>query len=318
MTLMQVDELRQMSVSELEPVLNEEFERWRQQLFWDNSAAVHLLRGHLRRGTLTGFGLWDANGQVYGYTYGVFDKPVGYLGSTYVLDQMADRRHYSTLVSKVVEKLESREGLSRIEAQVFSFNHNIEGILRENGFRVFPRYFLTRRISAEDRLAQSESAPECRTRLWQASDFEAATETLHDSYHLSPDFDLCHDYKSLGGCSRLLRNLLNNPGCGQFCPDSSLVALDETDSVVGILMASLISPGTGMVCQLSVRRSNQKLGIGRQLLRDHLDRALKLSRDRACLSVTAHNHDAVSLYATAGFRRHKEFHACVKEMGLES
>ena len=307
---MPVVALSQVNCEELESVFHQEIKCWQSELFWDYQPAIALIKKYIASGSLPGYAIRIPAGPVLGYCYYIINEPVGYIGNMYVLSESADPATYAKLLNQILGKLESDKKIRRIEGQLFAFNCDLVPLFKDRQFNVIKRHFLSRTIDSVNDSRQRPASPAAvRLVKWQEKFCNGAAEAIYDSYHGSPDYSLCHDYQSRQGCTRFLRNLVDNPGCGIFSPETSLVALDSNEIVCGVLMASTIDPGTGMIPQISVRRSHQERGIGSLLLKTYFREAGKHGIERVTLSVSGMNHRAHQLYLRLGFDRIRDFHA---------
>jgi ribosomal protein S18 acetylase RimI-like enzyme len=189
------------------------------------------------------------------------------------------------------------------------------------GFKALPRYFLSVTLDNEEVTRQVEAlagSEDSVIRDWKR-EFRASTaEVIYDSYVGSPDLDLCRDYQSRRGCVRFLNNLIGSPTCGKFSEKDTKVALDQNGGICGVLLATEIDSGTGMIPQLSVRREYQGKGIGSRLLAEYMKGAVREGLERVTLSVSQGNKRAFDLYRRVGFQPEKEFHALVWESSHSS
>lgn len=296
----------------LREVFDEEVECWEQQLHWDYRPSTQLIRRYVSTQSLPGFVLRDRSDQAAGYAYYVSNPPVGFIGNLFVRRSSATMAAYQMLFDQAFSALRSWEEVERIESQLFPFYASLEPIFQAAGFQSRKRYFLTLQL---ERLVESVLPPPgqlpVRICPWRSAHFNAAAAVVFDSYGDSPDHELCFDYQTLEGCARFLRNIIDNPGCGKFCPQSSLVALDARGQVCAILITSRISERTGMIPQISVRKDWQGRGIGSHLLRLYFASARRQGLRRITLSVSEANQRAYRLYQRLGFDQQRSFHAFV-------
>ncbi|HXK58527.1 MAG TPA: GNAT family N-acetyltransferase [Acidobacteriota bacterium] len=312
---MQVLPLAVASPAQLQPVFSEELHDWRTQLHWDYGAAASLIKRHVNCRTLPGFFLVE-NSRAVGYCYYVIAPPMGYLGNVFVMREFASIASYELLLSHAVRVLQNHREVQRIESQVFGFNCDVSPILRRQGFDALLRYFM--KLELDDAKVAEESralSPDFRIVSWQRGYFLPAAEAIYDSYIDSPDRAMCHDYQSREGCIRFLRNLIENPGCGNFSPETSSIGLDAEGRVSGVLVTSIISDGTGMIPQISIRREAQGKGLGTALLTRYFKAARERGLQRISLSVSAQNERAHRLYSRLGFTELKEFYAYIWNRG---
>ena len=309
---MRVVSLTAAELHRLRGVFEEEVGCWRSQLHWDYRPSTQLIRRHVSSQSLPGFVLRDGPGQAAGYVYYVSNPPVGFIGNLFVRQSNDTLLAYQMLFDQAFLALRSWKGVQRIESQLFPFYTSLEPIFRAAGFEVRKRYFLSLQL---DRLVEAALPPPgslpVRICPWRSVHFNAAAAVIYDSYSDSPDHELCFDYQSLEGCGRFLRNIIDNPGCGQFRPQSSQVALDGRGEVCAILITSRISSSTGMIPQVSVRRDWQGRGIGSHLLRLYFTSARRHGFKRIALSVSEANQKAYKLYKRLGFNQERSFQAYV-------
>ncbi len=295
----------------LEQVFAEELEDWRAQLSWDCSSAVALIKRHISCRTLPGFFL-AAGTAAAGYCYYVTAPPLGYLGNIYVVRDHASPSSYELLITSALRALQAHPDVRRIESQVFDFNCDVAPIMVREGFVALRRFFMSLPLDRDLPLTEVHSHPrDFRILAWDRGYFLPAADTIFDSYSGSPDHDMCYDYQSREGCVRFLRNLVDNPGCGKFSPETSRIALDAAGRVTGVLITSLISPGTGMIPQISIKREAQGKGLGTALLTRYFKAAKERGLSKVTLSVSAQNVGAHHLYSRLGFRETKEFYAFI-------
>lgn len=307
---MQVLPLAVASPGVLERVFAEELEEWLAQLSWDYSPAVALIKRHISCRSLPGFFLADGTAAA-GYCYYVIAPPLGYLGNIYVDRAHASPSTYGLLIASALQALQAHPDVRRIECQVFDFNCDVSPIMAGQGFVPLRRYFMTLPLADSPVLQAQPETPGFRILPWDRGYFLPAADTIYDSYSGSPDHDMCYDYQSREGCIRFLRNLVDNPGCGKFSPETSRIALDAKGRLTGVLITSLISAGTGMIPQISIRRDAQGKGLGTALLTHYFRAAKQQGLNKVTLSVSAQNVRAHDLYSRLGFHQTKKFYAFI-------
>jgi ribosomal protein S18 acetylase RimI-like enzyme len=318
MVAMQVLTLADVPINGLDVVLASEAKYWAEELFWDYRPAIGLIRKYVAAQSLPGFALCSSEGLVAGYCYYVVDSipelsgvsPTGYIGNVYIMPQWASSRGYGLLVSRAAQALWSQKLVDRIESQVFNFNCDLAPLFKDQGFEALDRHFMLLDLE-ETATPQSAEKRGFHIVPWNRNYFLAAAEVIYDSYLASSDRLLCRDYQTLEGCRRFLRNLVDNPGCGQFLSETSTLALNGRSEVAAVLITSQISEGTGMIPQISVRRRFQGKGLGTWLLKDYFEKARKKSFKRIALSVSEANRGAYDLYRRLGFYSRKDFHAFI-------
>jgi ribosomal protein S18 acetylase RimI-like enzyme len=315
MSAMEVAALPDASADHLTTLFREEASHWKKQLYWDYDPTLRLVKKLVASSTLPGFVLMHGR-EAIGYSYFVFDRPVGFIGGLYVLDSFAEQANYHQLILKLVTTMRSLKYMERIESQVMPFNAEFASNFVELGFKALPRHFLSAAVSSEKVLKKVralEKGNDFKVQSWRPDFMVSAAEVIYDSYVESPDVDLCRDYQSRKGCTRFLKNLIESPTCGKFSQKDTRVALDQNGRICGILLATKIDSDTGMIPQLSVRRDRQGKGVGSSLLAEYMKAAAGEGLERVSLSVSQANKRAFDLYKRLGFETEKRFHALIWE-----
>jgi len=313
MSVMVVAPLPDASAKDLNVLFREEAWQWKKQLGWNYAPTLELVRELVVSRSLPGYVLRHGK-QTVGYSYYVFDRPVGFIGGLYILNSFAHERNYQQLIEKLVVTMQNLPELDRIESQVMPFNTEFAGIFSALEFKVLPRYFLSAALDSGgylNRVRPQERSDEFRIVGWQPEFVAAAAEVIYDSYLESADTILCRDYQTRKGCMRFLRNVTQSPACGKFSQGNTRAALDQDGRLCGVLLATEIDHDMGMIPQLSVRRDYQGQGIGSQLLVDYMKAARERGLLRVSLSVSQANRRAFDLYQRFGFETGKRFHALI-------
>src|ERR1700730_19320218 len=80
---MNIADLRQTTVRQLEPLLEEEASHWREELHWDYRGALDLIKRFLEAHALCGSVAFE-NGTAVGYSFYVLEEQKGLIGGLYV------------------------------------------------------------------------------------------------------------------------------------------------------------------------------------------------------------------------------------------
>src|SRR2546425_26999 len=80
---MNIHDLRQTSVRQLEPLLEEEARHWHDELHWDYRGALDLIKRFLEAHALCGCVAFE-NGSAAGYSFYVLEEQKGLIGGLYV------------------------------------------------------------------------------------------------------------------------------------------------------------------------------------------------------------------------------------------
>ena len=310
---MQLVPLRDCPVEDLRPIFSEETQHWNDYIFWDYRPTLEILERFMTSQSLPGFVLRE-NDRALGYSYFVIDRPVAFIGNIYVRNDSASPESYGTLIEQTVATATAVHRVHRVETQIFEFNCTFQSIFSGCGFRILPRHFLVCPLT--ERPIEEPTLPRggpWRFRQWQDKDLLPAAELVFDSYRNSFDARLCHDYQSRQGCVRFLRNLIDSPACGRFCPEETLIAVDSHDQVCGVLLATHTQSTTAMIPQFSVRRDCQGRGLGTTMLHCFQAQCRGQGLERITLSVSEANDRAFRLYLRSGFEVQKSFRAFIWE-----
>src|SRR5579859_1746103 len=97
-------ELRDLRSVELEDLLREEIEVWRDSLEWDFHASSELVQRFVDQRALSGYALIE-HGKVFGYAYYVHDEHKGLIGDLYIRRARRKAEHEQRLLTAIVESL---------------------------------------------------------------------------------------------------------------------------------------------------------------------------------------------------------------------
>jgi ribosomal protein S18 acetylase RimI-like enzyme len=306
--------LRELRGNPLAGLLAEEVEAWRRELDWNFQPSADLVSRYTGMHALNGFALVYGHG-VAGYTYFVTEENKGLIGDLYVCHDYRAPETESHLLTAAVESLMESPYIRRVECQLMMIRTLDRGRLPEpRHLRMFPRLFLMADLSGVERLPVGRAANQFVFEPWQDKRQEESASIITSAYYGHIDSDINDQYQSTAGARRFLHNVIQYPGCGTFTAASSFVALDPASGrLCGICLSSLVSPGSGHITQVCVPPSFQAKGVGYELMRRSLLNLWLGGAGTVSLTVTAENQSAVDLYERMGFRRRREFSACVWE-----
>ncbi len=304
-------ELQQVSVKEFDVLLNEEIEIWVRRFAWDFRASADLLRRFLQIQSLYGYAL-RVKREVVGYAYYVCEGHKGLIGDFYVRADHATPSNETLLLGAVVKGLMSTPGIRRIESQLM--------LLRSPLMHPPFARFLTRheRNFMEVDSATPRSLPMVHPGVqitfmrWAERHQEEIAHLVAAAYKGHVDSEINDQYRTIPGARHFLTNIIKFPGCGQFTPAGSIVAIDgRTGRVAGACLASMVSANSGHVTQLCVLPAIRGARLGYELLRQSLLRLAELGCTSMSLTVTCSNVDAIRLYDSVGFHTRCTFPALV-------
>jgi ribosomal protein S18 acetylase RimI-like enzyme len=307
---MNIIDLRQTTVRQLEPLLLEEAQHWREQLHWDFRSALDLIKRFLDAHALSGCVAFD-EGNAVGYAFYVLEEHKGLIGGLYVSPRKEQEPIGRKLLEEMLFSMRALPQLHRIEAQLMPFGGPVDKVLREQGFRLYTRQFML-----FDLQKKTDPTPSINSGLrvdrWHDRYMEPCAKLIYLAYANHVDGDINDQYRSRHGALKFLKNIVLLPGCGQFVPSASFVLRHPgSDDLVGAVLTSEVSPGVGHTTQLCVQPGFQGHGLGRMLMLTSADALRAQKFTELTLTVTSENRAAVQLYELLGFTTIKSFTAGV-------
>jgi len=313
---LEVLDLRHFSAAQLQPLLMEEADRWQRRLFWDYSGSTTVLLKYLDSRVLPGF-VALRRGKVAGYTFAVFEAAKAVLGDVYAFGEGEGSANpvCETLLTHLLEMLQSAPGVDRIESQLLMFPTGALGEpFAARGFLPHPRLFMVADLTAADRVPRAATSLPSGIALeaWQPGIYEAAAELIHLSYVGHVDSGINDQYRSVHGAQRFLHNIVRFPGCGIFDAESSWVLRNtRSRELLAMVLCSRVRQDSAHITQLCVSPALRGLGLGPALLRHCLLGLEAAGVKSLSLTVTESNQGARRLYEQHGFRTVHRFDAMV-------
>src|ERR1700761_93975 len=111
---MNIVDLRQITVRQLEPLLEEESRHWRKELHWDYRGALELIKRFLEARALAGSVAFE-NGTAAGYSFYVMEEQKGLIGGLYVSAQYPQSPIAQRLLEETLFNMRAIPQLERIE-----------------------------------------------------------------------------------------------------------------------------------------------------------------------------------------------------------
>lgn len=313
---MTIVDLRQLSSRQIEPLLSEEAQRWREELRWDYRTSLDLIRKFVEARSLAGCAALE-NGEAAGYAFYVIEEHKGLLGGLYVSPRFPQMPLANKLLTSTLETLRAVPYVGRIEAQLVPFGCEFDEALAKHGFRLYPRQFMLLDLNRLPPGSASNGSPAnelsgLRLEEWNDRYFNACARLIQLAYADHMDGEINDQYRSEEGALKFLKNIIMLPGCGQFQEQASFVLrAPHSHDLVGVVLTSAVAPGVGHTTQICVMPGYQRHGLGRRLIQATIQ-GLRARRFSALsLTVTAANLRAVRLYASLGFAQIKTFTAGV-------
>jgi ribosomal protein S18 acetylase RimI-like enzyme len=307
---MNIVDLRQTTVRQLEPLLDEEARHWREELHWDYRGALELIKRFLEARALAGCVAFEGS-VAAGYCFYVLEEQKGLIGGLYVSPQYNQAAVGRRLLEELLFGMHALPQLIRIEAQLMPFGGPVDEPLKEHGFRLHTRQFMLLDLPSFSVPSAAASAG-MRLDRWHDRYFDPCAKLIYLSYANHVDGEINDQYRSRSGALRFLKNIILLPGCGQFVPSASFVLRQSGgDELIGAVLTSEVSPGVGHTTQICVLPGYQGHGLGRMLMLTAIDTLRTMKFNELTLTVTADNKTAVRLYDKLGFRTIKSFTAGV-------
>jgi len=308
---MNIIDLRQATVRQVEPLLQEEANLWRDELHWDYRSALELIKRFLEAHALSGCVALEA-GAAVGYSFYVLEDHKGLIGGMYVSPQQHQGPIGKRLLEEMLYSMRALPQMNRIEAQLMPFGGPVDDALRSQGFRLYTRQFMLLDLAKQAVRSGPTVNSGMRLDRWNDRYFEPCAKLIYLAYANHIDGDINDQYRSRNGALKFLKNIILLPGCGQFQPSASFVLRHPgSDDLVGAVLTSEVAEGVGHTTQICVQPGFQGHGLGRMLMETAADALRSMRFKELSLTVTAENRTAVHLYEQLGFQTIKSFTAGV-------
>ena len=307
---MNIVDLRQTTVRQLEPLLEEEARHWRDELHWDYRSALELIKRFLEAHALAGCVAFE-NGTAAGYSFYVLEEQKGLIGGLYVSAKYPQAIIGQRLLEDMLFSMRAIPQLTRIEAQLMPFSGPVDASLGSQGFRLFSRQFMLQDLQKLPE-ARPGAAAGMRLDRWNDRFFEPCAKLIFLAYADHIDGEINDQYRSKAGALKFLKNIILLPGCGHFVPGASFVLRQAgSDDLVAAVLTSEVSAGVGHTTQICVLPGYQGHGIGRMLMHTSAETLRGMKFRELTLTVTSENYGAVQLYEKLGFKTIRTFTAGV-------
>ncbi len=315
---MTIVDLRQLSSRQIEPLLAEEAQRWREELRWDYRSSLDLIKKFVEARSLAGCAALEG-GEAAGYAFYVIEEHKGLLGGLYVSPRFPQMPLANKLLTSTLETLRALPYIGRIEAQLVPFGCEFDAALAMHGFRLYPRQFMLLDLNHAALNSPENGNPRnsnefsgLRLEEWSDRYFAPCARLIQLAYADHMDGEINDQYRSEEGALKFLKNIIMLPGCGQFQEHASFVLrAPHSYELVGAVLTSAVAPGVGHTTQICVMPGYQRHGLGRRLIHATIQSLRALRFNALSLTVTAANQRAVRLYASLGFTQIKTFTAGV-------
>lgn len=316
---MEIIDLRHFTSSDLRPLLEEETHAWANLLAWDYSSSADMILRYIDARILPGYAAVD-RGQIHGYSFFVYEQNKGVIGDLFVSDESVqkDGSHATEnrLITHVVETLQQSPGVRRIEAQLLVHpSGTVSGPFEEQGFRRFPRLFMTIPLRNGNSKNGGITIPKgFEIRRWAEQDYHTAAALINECYRNHIDSEINDQYRTSQGALRFLNNIVRFPGCGFFDNSASFIAQEATTgNMVGLILCSRVRGDVGHITQVCILPQYRGAHLGWALMDASIRELKRRNFQMLSLTVTEANHNAVELYKRIGFSISRVFDAFVWE-----
>jgi ribosomal protein S18 acetylase RimI-like enzyme len=310
---MEIVDLRQYPSRSLEPLFQQEIQRWRDELHWDYRPSVELIRKFIDSRALGGFVVTEG-GKPAGYGFYVLEESKGLIGGLFVSSDYPQEPITRKLIAEMVAALHATPRLSRVEAQLMPFGTELDPTFLSKYFRLHTRQFMFLPLDQANLTGKPLSSG-LRLETWSDRAFEPAAKLIQLAYANHVDGEINDQYRTDAGAMKFLRNIILLPGCGQFLPEASFLARPASgEPPVGMVLTSTVAEGVAHTTQICVMPGYQGHGVGRSLMEASILALRRRKYHALSLTVTGVNKQAVELYEHLGFRTIKKFAAGVWQL----
>lgn len=312
--LARIVDLRHLRPGDLDPLLDEETEVWRDTLDWDFRGSAGLVRRFLDMQALNGYSL-VMNGDPVGYCYFVSEERKGLIGDLYVMKEFVTVENEERLLSAVVDGLVKTMFVQRIESQLMMLRSGaVMSLPQKRYLRAHGRNFMQADLELAGKLPEVRPVHLVLIDSWSERKQDEAAALIVNAYQGHVDSQINDQYRSQPGARRFLLNIIQYPGCGSFFQPASFVAMEPSSGrLCGLCLSSLVQADVGHITQVCVSKAVRRWGVGYELIRRSLESLARHGCRKVSLTVTAGNTEAIALYERMGFRKTRNFFAYVWE-----
>jgi ribosomal protein S18 acetylase RimI-like enzyme len=311
-TRVELTDLRRIHSRKLQPLFDEEARCWLEQLRWDYSASLELIRNFIDSHSLLGYAAWQ-NGEPAGYGFYVLEDHKGLIGGLYVSSKFPQAEVARLLLREMLTSLRHMPQIERVEAQLMPSGTELDQVLAGENFRLYHRQFMLLKLGQEmEKKDGAKPVSGLRLEPWTDRWVVPAGRLIRLAYENHIDGEINDQYRSEAGANRFLRNIVFLRGCGEFLSQASFVLADPlSEQPVGLVLTSAVAPRVAHTTQICVLPGYQGRGLGRRMLEASVAALERMDYASLTLTVTSANHRAVGLYERMGFRTIRRFSAGV-------
>jgi len=300
-----ITDWRDAASHEIQPLLDRESRRWRDDLGWDVRHSWRVIEPARASRALPGFVARDAGGAVIGWTW--------FLQHRRCLQVAALASDRADVTHALVDAIQASPESLTSECSVWSVRDGapaIDDALCGGGLRT-TRYLYLSVDLTHRREGRKKSAP-APGRAWKRADLPAAAALFRAAYGTASGGDaIVRPFAPRGTLQDwqdYLRTLVDTDGCGKMIPDASRIVV-RRDSVIACIVTSMIDAerGTAHISQVAVSPDTRGERLGPALVREAMDVCCSLGCRTMTLLVGRENSVARKVYENAGFGATAEF-----------
>jgi ribosomal protein S18 acetylase RimI-like enzyme len=320
----EIVDLRQFDAGNFTALLAAESEAWGANLRWDYAVSARLIAACLNEKRLAGYALVD-DGRICGYSFFLYEGEKGLIGDLFVERGGEARVRALLLLEHVLETLMATPGIRRIEAQLAHFSaQELEPAFAHRRFESFGRNFMLLPLTPVAYQGAPlppwiANAPKTDQLVdtfcfepWERRYDRPAASLVYHTYRGHVDAVINDQYCSTAGAARLIENIVQLRGCGEFIARASSVAIHRvTRKLAAVLALTAVRATTAHIPQIAVAPEFQGASLGSFMLRSAFEEVQRQGFNEVSLTVTDMNRGAVRLYERLGFETFHTFGAFV-------
>ena len=290
-----VQDWRDVSSTEVLPLLEAERRRWLDLLRWDLGPVLRLVEGARLRGEMPGLILRRPDGTVSGWAFYQLADGLLQIGAV----QASTAAGVRQLLDGILAAPEA-ELASSWSCFLYPHSKSVASALVRQRFELQEPHYLEANLCTMPGL--SEPVDNSGLSPLSTQDGAAAVRLLARAYAGDPAARAFAPNGRLDEWAQYLGRIFATPIVGAWLPDASLIATTSSrDKLAGLVMTTEVARGIAHIAQLAVDPTIRRQGLGRRLLLAAASRSASLGAERLTLIVDEENAAARALYASLGF-----------------
>jgi ribosomal protein S18 acetylase RimI-like enzyme len=286
---------RDVSATEVLPLLQAERRRWLETLHWDLGPALKLVEAARLRGEVPGLVLRDSDGRASGWAFYLLAGRQLQIGAV----QASTAAGVRQLLDGILAAPEA-ELASSLSCFLYPGSKSVASALVRLRFELQEHHYLEANLAAMPGLDQAMD--DTALTPLRTEDGAAAVRLLARAYAGDPAGRAFAPNARLDEWAQYLGQIFATPSVGAWLPAASLVAPSGSlDGLSGLVVTTEVARGIAHIAQVVVDPTERRQGLGRRLLLAASSRAASLGAKRITLIVNDQNAAARALYASLGF-----------------